>query len=469
MTEPRRAVLSYGQLGEATYDIESQGWHFTRGLGIVRPIHPVGKSTITVKPSTEIASLHSNRSAVGGAHDIKELTGAFPELVPGISLLPRLGPTSEAINNATSSHDPAVSQLLAFGKAADLDNQRSGARTVSIAAIAGGDAGEAIRLVRLLHNYLGWLGHRTIALKTPTLGGGDTGWWIGNGSPIQQLCFAEVEGEPSTWLAVRYSGATTILRPLLQRLPVPATFLNGPVGYRKCFPSSRIDANPILSLSVERTGGAPHADVSFNPFNKRQFAIVDQRGQWSVWNIEGQHRIRHLWNATAGPNGQISAAEDDEKDVKDGTAADAKQDGWGSILWTGDTNTIVVADRRTLAIFNLTAPPQRLTAPNLHFEKDADWILDLKKSPLDDSHLFLVTSSRILCLRIQGSGQDEDVKVEDVKDKDGKNLRIGAEILFSTRHFRDQEDISLRLQLLSDDGGLFIRTVLANSAKLIML
>ncbi|KAI4135293.1 MAG: hypothetical protein LQ347_000811, partial [Umbilicaria vellea] len=164
----------------------------------------------------------------------------------------------------------------------------------------------------------------------------------------------------------------------------------------------------------------------------------------------------------AGLNGRISAAEDREKDVKAGTAADAKQDGWDSILWAGDTNTVVVADHHTLAIFNLMAPRQRLAASNLHFEKDADWILNLKRSPLDDSHLFLVTSSRIMCLRIRGSGQDEDVKDEDVKyedikdedikDEDVKDLRIGAEILFSTRHFRDQEDISLRLQLPSDDG-----------------
>ena len=404
----------------------------------MRRIHPVGESTITIEPSTEISIPRSDHSAVQRAHDAKELTGAYPELVPSTALLPELAQTSEAINNATSTYDPAVSQLLAFGKAADLDNQRSGARTVPIAAITGGDAGEAVTLVRLSHDYLRWLGHSTIALKTPTLSGGDQGWWIGNGSPIQQLCFAEAEGEPNTWLAVRYSGATTILRPLLRRLPVPATFLNEPGASRNYFPSSRIDANPILSLSFELTGGAPHADVSFNPFNERQFAIVDQRGQWSIWNIEGQHRRRHLWNATAGPNGHINAADDNNEDVK--------QDGWASVLWAGGTSTIVVADRRTLAIFDVKAPVQRLTAPDLHFNRDADWILDLERSPLDDSHVFLVTSSRILCLRVRGFDQDEDVK----------DLKIGAEILFSTRHFRDLEDTSLRLQLLIGDGGVFI-------------
>lgn len=446
MTEPRRADLSYGQLGEATYDNEGQEWHFTRTPSIIRQINPVGDPTVTIAPSTEISSRHSSHLAVGRAHDIKKLIGAYPELVPGISLLPGLEKTSEAIVNATSRHDPAVSQLLAFGKAADLDNQRSGARTVPIAAIAGGDAREAVRLVRLSHEYLRWLGHSTIGLKTPTLGDGDQGWWIGNESPIQQLCFAEAGGEPGTWLAVRYSGATTILRPLLRRLPVPATFLKGPGAYRKCFPSSRIDANPILSLPVELTGGAPHADVSFNPFNERQFAIVDQRGHWSIWNIKGQHRRRHLWNATAGPNGHINAADDDNEDVKAGISADVKQDGWGLILWAGGISTIVVADRRTLAVFDLRAPSQRLVSPDLHLDTEADWILDLKRSPLNDSHVFLVTSSRILCLRFRVSDQEEDAK----------ELKIGTEILFSTRHFRDQEDISLRLQLLSDDRGAFV-------------
>lgn len=448
MTEPRLADLSYGQLGGATYDIERQEWHFNRRPGIVRQLHLVGESIVTIQPSTEIVPSLPNLSAAGRAHNIKELAGAYPELVPSIPLLSELVQISEAIVNASSTHDPAVSQLLVFGKAADLDNQRSGARTVALAAIAGGDAGEAVKLVRLQHEYLGWLGHRTIGLKTPTLGAGDQGWWVGNGSPIQQLCFAETEGEPSSWLAVRYSGATTILRPLLRRLPVPATFVNGPGDSHKCFPPSRIDANPILSLFVKHTGGAPHADVSFNPSNERQFAIVDQRGQWSIWNIEGQHRRRHLWTATAGPNGQICATDDDNKDAEVDTTSEAKQDGWASIVWAGDMNTIVVADRRTLAIFNIEAISQRLAAPDLQIIKDADWILDLKRSPLDASHIFLVTSSRILCLRIRGAERDEDVK--DVKD-----LKIDAEILFSTRHFRDQEDISLRLQLLSDDGGSY--------------
>lgn len=445
MTEPRRADLSYGQLGEATYDTESQEWQFTRRPGVVRQIHPVGESIVTIQPSTETVASLPNLSAAGRAHNIKELAGAYPELVPSIPLLSELVQTSEAIVKASSTHDPAVSQLLEFGKAADLDNQRSGSRTIALAAIAGGHAREAVKLVRLQHDQLGWLGHRTIGLKTPTLGAGDQGWWVGYGSPIQQLCFAETEGKPSSWLAVRCSEATTILRPLLQRLPVPATFVNGPGGSRKSFPPSRVDANPILSLSVEHTGGAPHADVSFNPSNQKQFAIVDQRGQWSVWNIEGQRRRRHLWTATAGPNGQICATDDDYEDAKVDTTSEAKQDGWGSIIWAGDTNTILVADRRTLAIFNVEALPQRLAVPGLHVIKDAEWILDLKRSPLDDSHIFLVTSSRVLCLRIRGAEQDEDVK----------GLKIEAEILFSTTHFRDQEDISLRLQLLSDDGGSY--------------
>lgn len=446
MTEPRRADLTYGQLGEVVYDIGNQEWRFARRPGLVRQILPVGESTVTIKPCTEISFPQSIRSAVERVRDIKELTGAYPELVPSISLLPHLTLTSEAIIIATSTHDPAVSQLLVFGKAADLDNQRSGARTISIAAIASGEAGEAVRLVRLSHDYLRWPDHRSIGLKTQTLAGGDQGWWIGKGSPIQQLCFAEAEGEPSTWLAIRYAGATTILRPLLRRLPVPATFLNGPGSSRKCFPSSRIDANPILSLPVGLTGGAPHADVSFNPFYQRQFAIVDQCGQWTIWNIEGQHRRRHLWHATAGPKGQIRAVSDDDA-VKPGAPADATHDGWGAILWAASINTVVVADRRTLATFYVKARPQRLATPIPYGDMDGDWILDLKRSPLDDSQLFVVTSSRVLCLRIRRFDPIED----------GKDIEIGAEILYSTRHFRDQEDTSLRLQLLSDDGCTFIQ------------
>ena len=440
MTEPRRADLSYGQFGEATYDSESQKWHFARSPGIAGRLQPVGESSLAIEASLNSSSLQIDHSAAARIHDIKELTHLYPELYPSVPLLPELVQISGAINSATSTHDPAVSELLAFGKAADLDNQRSGARTVPIAAIPGGEAGEAVRLARLTHDYLGWLGHRTIGLKTPTVSRGDQGWWVGNGSPIQQLCFAETEGEPSTWLAVRYSGATTILRPLLRRSPVPVTVANGPGACRKGFSSSRIDANPILTLPMEYTGGAPHADVSFNPWNERQFAIIDQQGQWTIWNIEGQHRRRHTWTTKAGPNGLIRVADDDSKDR---TAENAQEDGWGSILWAGGMCTIVVEDRRTFAVFDVKTHPKWLAAPELYIVNGTDWILDVKRSPVDDSHVFVVTSSRIICLRILGVDEDEDVK----------NPEFGAELLFSIRHFRDQEDISLRLHLLKDDGG----------------
>ena len=440
MTEPRRADLSYGQLGEAIYDSESQEWHFARSPGIAGRLQPVGEFSIAIEASLDSSSLQIDHSAAARTHDIKDLTLLYPEIYPSIPLLPELVLISEVINSATSTHDPVVSELLAFGKAADLDNQRSGARTVPIAAIPGGEAGEAVRLVRLAHDYLGWLGHRTVGLKTPTLSRGDQGWWVGNGSPIQQLCFAETEGEPSTWLAVRYSGATTILRPLLRRSPVPVTFANGPGACRKGFSSSRIDANLILTLPIERTGGAPHADVSFNPWNERQFAVIDQQGRWTIWNIEGQHRRRHTFTAIAGPDGLIRVA---DVDSKDHTAANARADGWGSIFWAGDMCTIVVADRRTFAVFDVKAHPKWLAAPELHVANGTDWILDVKRSPVNHSHVFVVTSSRIICLRILGVDEDEDVK----------DPEMGAELLFSTRHFRDQDDISLRLHVLKNDGG----------------
>ena len=400
---------------------------------IGRQLKLIGQPTVAFESSLAHHGSTNTQSAVTRARNIKKLAHIYPELVPGITLLPALAQTSEVICDVTSRHDPLVSELLAFGTASNRENPRTGAKSVPIIAAAGNEAGDAVRLALLVKKIVGWHGNKTVGLKLLEVPNKERAWWSGHGGPIQQLAFAE--GEDTSWLAVRSAGAVTVLRPVLRRSMTPSASTFPPTKRGGLYASSRLDPNPIATLPKERTGGAPHADFSFNPWYGKQFALVDQDGRWSVWNVEYENKRRDLWALDAGPAGTMH---DEHNEPSDASAVNA--DGWRSILWAGNVHTLLVFSRRTFVLCNLQDVSERLAGPNLAPAKSGDWILDVKRSPSESSQLFVVTSSRIFWLSIISFGE--------VQEKGDPNP--GAQILLSWRHFRDQEDISLRINVFND-------------------
>ncbi len=401
-----------------------------------RQLKPIGQPTVAFEASLAQDSSSTTQSAVARTRIIKKLAKAYPELVPGTSLLPGLAQTSEIVCEATSRYDPSVSELLVFGTALNRDNPRTGSTTVPIVATAGGEAGEAVRLACVGKKRVGWHGNTTIGLTCSEVQDKEQGWWSGNGGPVQQLSFAEDEGNSSPWLAVRCPGATSILHPVLRRstvLPVsPYSSIRAGL-----YQASRLDPNPVAILPTEITAGAPHADVSFNPWYEKQLAIVDQGGRWSVWDIEYKNKRRDIWTVKAGRVGSIQDGQ-----IQGLGPSNIDADGWGSILWAYNVHTLLVFGRRTFMLYNLKDDSERLVGPDLALATGQDWILGVKRSPSDKCHVFVVTSSRIFWLRINGFGG--------MKEKEKGNPDIGAKILLSWRHFRDQDDASLGLNVLRD-------------------
>ena len=399
-----------------------------------RQLKNVGQPTVALAASLAQDLSSTAQDAATLTREIKKLGRVYPEIVPGIPLLPALARTSEVICEVTSRHDSTVSELLAFGTAANQDNPRTGATTVPIVATAGGKAGEAVRLALLGRTQTGWHGNKTVSLNTLSVVDQEQTVWSGHGGPIQQLNFAEVAGSPTTWLAVRYPGATMILHPVLRRSRTSSDFPD----QSNCwglYPTSRLDPNPIATLLIERSGGAPHADVSFNPWYEKQFATVDHYGLWSVWDIENQDRRKDIWTVKTGSAGYIHDAQGESLGLSSNMA-----DGWGSVLWACNVYTLLVFSRKSFILCNLRDASERVMGPDLAQAKNGDWILGVKRSPSDESLVFVVTSSRIFWLRIVGFGEN--------KEKGLPNF--GATILLSWRHFRDQGDTSLFLNILND-------------------
>ena len=421
--------LNYGHFGEPSYDSENHEWHFPRQPGRTRELKLIGQPVRALQSPLDTPAVHV-QSAIERTQNIKDLTHQYPELLPASSLLPGLAQVSEVINGVTSSHDPTTSELLAIGGAVDTDRRGHGLKTVAIAAVAGGAAGEAVRLVLLNNEKLGWEDSKNIRLSAFSSKGGEEGWWYGNGSPVQQLVFAEAEGRPSSWLAVRHHAAISVLRPELRRnadLPLLA-----PAASTRNSPS-RLNAKHIVTLPIGHDYDVPYSDVAFNPWYNQQIATIDRKGFWAVWDIEKREKLakgRRFWSVKKTQDGRLLEGLPEEE-----TLASNFADGWGVVLWAGDPSTIVVANRRMFAVFDITGNPRRLLAPDLVSTTTLDWILDVKRSSKDSAHVFVTTTLSIFWLQITSSARGHD----------SEEMAAGAKCVLSWRHFRDPEDISLSL------------------------
>lgn len=397
----------------------------------------MGEPSTVIHPSLLYSSTDKIRSAPERAQNTKKLTEIFSELVPASFLLSGLNQASDIIDRVTTAHDPTKANLLAFGKAKDKIYKQHRSKDFPIAAFASGSAGDALRLVSLRKEKLGWERDREPVLQRLAFKGAEQSWWSGKWGPILQVCFAETIGEPSSWLAVRYHNATAILYPLLLSNPVPE--ISSSISLYQ-YPTSGIDANHITTLSIQSTGGSPHADVSFNPWDNREFGIVDDQGHWTLWRLDKHVHRRDLWKTEAGLSGHIGEADGEESESEIN-----EEDGWGTILWAGGGDTIVVANRRTLAFFRIKENVKRLISPNLSLSGSADWILDARRSPSDDKHIFVTTCTRIFWLQIPPFGGS----------RGDKNSKLEASVLLSWTHFRDPQDISLRINVLKDEESVY--------------
>jgi RNA polymerase I-specific transcription initiation factor RRN6 len=358
-------------------------------------------------------------------------------------VLPEAGPARSTIASMTKTHSPASltqhpATLMAIGKASDID-QTSGRRNIQVMAMAHGEAGNLLRLIKPRAEALKWNTKDDTKLRSLNPAASEDCYWLGDGGAIQQIAFgADTDGSTS-WLAVLKAESITILRPLYRQVQTPS-MLSVDSGMR--FPPSRLSPNPILSLGNESIGGSCYVDVSFNPWYIRQFAVIDQHGYWSVWDIEGQRRKRTTFEAKPGRSGHIR----DDLSSGQGFKTPDVADGWGQVLWAGGVSTLMLCDRRNLAVFDLKAAPKRLNSPQVVHPRSIDWILDMKRSPVNLKHVFVLTTRQIFWLQISEAGEDQG-------DQFGY---AGATILLSCQHFRNQEDETAKLDLLGENEGIIV-------------
>lgn len=443
MADPSVVDLNFGHVGQAVYDSETREWLFNRTPGRRHVLKSVGFRSTSIAPSARHD--HPAPSRAGGPRRLVEsrtqwLVRNYPELVPAIELLPSLVVTSMAITSTIATYDPVYGDLMAFGRAADVDAQ-SGKGRIHIAAISSGENGEILRLVRVREERRGWgWGDRgedkSVWLEVQTLGNGECGWWAGDGVPIRQISFAHSE-DRATLLAVRLPTMTVIFRPLYHASPVTPR-----VAPLNELPASRLNPNPVLSLRTCQTGGVPHAHITFNPWYQHQIAVVDEEGGWTIWDIAGRQSKQLGYTLTCSKKGKLAPLKLELAMCEPSEEPHDRGDGWARIFWIGNVNTIVVCNRRQMALFDIRGEGEDircLKCPDLAISRTTNWILDVRKSPQNQQQFVVLTSSYLYLLETHCLDEWEN-----------NGIAAGAVVTLSWRHFRGIEDVTLQLSLLSD-------------------
>lgn len=413
-------------IGEGSYDPEQQSWDFPQRI----PLNPDIQATDVFWQC--LPPIHPHVPSVPAQSKTvrkRALTKRFPQVLPAVDQIHEIEQRSFP-DERTSSTKAFAHCLIGIGKARDED-LRVNAKLPDILAVPSGKAGEVLRLVRPHIIKLGWTYHAGIHIEAldpskPI----EECYWAGIGGSIEQIKFAIEKNGTSNWLAgasttlaVRQPNCTTIFRPVRRREQVPATV---PKHYPSSYSPSRLASNPIFALPASKTGGFQHADVAFNPLYVKQFGIVDQGGFWSVWDMDGQEGKR-TFKVERTKHGHIY----------DGTERKKKgrlYDGWGRILWAEDVNTLVVCSRCDFAVFNIRGQPTRLQIPDLFSSGKYGWILDVKQDIRRPNYLSVLTSKRVLWLKL-------------THGEDGVDLKV----LIGFWHFRD--DKNMKLEILSEESS----------------
>lgn len=440
MTEDSPNDLNLGHFGLPVYDLDSSQWTFARtpyGSGF----RQLGKWKTNIPAAIHFPLPHDPQTLRKAQNATKTILQNRPELAPAAEHVPELEAVSAAATSALSTYDATVGQLMSFGSIAPLKRGRGSGR--KIVALPTGEGGNILRLQLLVRERHGWAAEEHLRSHGHLEGAslkGDLGFWNEDAAAIQQVCFAQSE-ELGSFLAVRLPQRTALFRPVYHSRPEAAA--TSPF-YK--LPPSVIDVRPFRCLWIDETGGTPHADVAFNPHYQRQFAIVDQKSNWSVWDIEG-NRGSYTIGRTA--SGTMEAMEEVNSGEEAEQSTSWKEDGWARVMWVGDANTILICKRRQLELIDLKQPSRALKIPQVvdwsaTKNPSRHWILDIKRHPVKEKQFLILTSDRVYLYSVASMG---DLSYPTIHDAD-------AAIIMSWTHFRGAEDVTLQLTVnsTSDEG-----------------
>jgi RNA polymerase I-specific transcription initiation factor RRN6 len=403
MADQSSTDLPYGHFAQSTYDVESHKWHFERADDSAGRLLPITAPKSVVRPSSQHEQQSRSPPTSTNRHQlqqqVKDLVKRLPEIQPAAGLLPSLACVSEALEAATTQHEPVKGSLLAFGTIPSSAQRR----TVSVAAFPSGPNGSDLSCTQVVIQRQGWDDTRQAWIEVP-VPQGEAAVWHGDGSPIQQVCFAKTIEGSDRFLGIRMPTRTLVFRPIIRDAPSLGS------GARS------LDLRPCFEISMGMTNDVPHASVAFNHWYARQIAVVDHYGCRHVWELEGRQNV----SAKQIIRGQAPSAVSNESGL---------QDCWARITWVHELSVLASCTRRELVIERIGGNAAVLT---LTPEDPSGWFLEMSLVPGSLGQLAVLTNRYITFYSVAS----------------GVNGTLRAVTTSRMNHFRNPNDITLGFDLL---------------------
>jgi RNA polymerase I-specific transcription initiation factor RRN6 len=231
------------------------------------------------KPS-EVAGCQKNwllenhpEAVAGGGLDTRSL---------GVELKALKGIVARDVGSTTSS-------LLAVGEITDRTNLRSGTVGQPVIAMAAGEGGHILRIVRLSLDDAVWT-EVDLSVRRSKVSTSARADWAEDGVPITLIKFATdgTRSHPTRWLLVQKMTGSTVLEPEVNVMPLQGGISDYKQSHLYYQMQRYISTNRLFTISAQKTGGGAQVDACFNPAADGRFpqlAIIDELGHWTVWDI----------------------------------------------------------------------------------------------------------------------------------------------------------------------------------------
>ena len=451
-------AVSYGHFGTATYDEETSTWSFLRQIDIpfrcgsedegitedASPSFQIAYEQVRIFQDKALSQRSVGESAAVAFGRKKAVLKQAPDAAVGTIKL------STLVSDSTSTFEPHL-WLQSFGGLLTLDNPRlaahcakhSSLRQTPVAALAVGASCETLLLVALNTCNFSVMDYSGLSTpcSIPCIDNRLVGFWINSAERIHRIS-CSTNTTQRQFLVVKPSG-TTILRPILRQAPFTTDMT--PQNFKAMTTlASLIDPNPILTIAMSRTGGQPQADAAFNPKSLDSVAVVDTKGQWSIWKLKGKkaRSTRICYQAQLLCSSNLHAAAGYPLSGSHGS----NLNGWHSIRWLIGTqnkaNRVLVCNRRYAAVFDLDGSPLGLIDMRLGLPSERNQILEVQNSNRREDQVIVLTTSRLLIFSSTKVG---------LKDRDDVEPLV---LLCSWNHFRDCSDMTMRINLLEVARGM---------------
>jgi RNA polymerase I-specific transcription initiation factor RRN6 len=364
--------------------------------------------------------------------------------------------------------------LLSYGEITDM----SGREPVAQPALAmpTGQSGHALRIVRAQIEDWGWYVDGNATMKLTNIDPEDEGHWCDNALSINQIKFTSgssyyVHGSnnsikrPLRWVLVQTAAETIIFQPTLHGVPVqkkPCSCGNVVRGLRY------ITTDAIIRIPIKETGGRAHCDVAFNPATETkppQIAIIDEGGQWTVWNITGS---RHVRKTVLLPF--LHAKGTFTNGISSGPSVIAHDLGHlHRILWLPKTaedapqsNTILICNATSVSVTDVGTVDRPLRTFDLVHSIGVDIVVDVQVSPVNTSYVFVLTTTSIFWLDLSPLQAARSPGASSKASKTNQPF-----LLLSCPHLRGPGDKTMKLSLASakSDHGDDVAVALVYSMR----